>query len=191
MIVPVDIVNTALRHVGSSPIVSFNDASPQAINANLAWPLVLNEFLASHNWTFATRWADLLLLPTKSVWGYQYCHQLPFGFERLIEVKDFKAGDEFEIANVNNIVALACNTTPISIKYITNDISLSNMSSTAIMALTMRLAAHLDQMINAGVNLQNFMTLAEDARSKAILYEGTAHNNMTINKGFLNEARNG
>ena len=194
MLVDVDIVNMALRHIGHQPIVSLSDRSPQAVNGRLAWATAFADFLASHDWTFARRSAGLVPVSPvdqAAAGGFTNRHYLPKGFERLVKIDGIGPDEQFSLVLDGDVKVLATNRTEVGIQYIANDFSLSVMPAPAVMALMARLAFHLDLMLNAGVGSRALIPFMNEMRDAAVRYEGTARNRHTINPGELNEVRNG
>lgn len=193
MLGQIDIINNALRHIGHSPIVSMTDTSPQSRASKAAWDSGFNEFLADHAWTFATGWADLRRITDlrNKPWEYEYFYALPIGFERIISIKDFTNFDVYEITLIEDYKVFACNKEAVSLKYIRNDFSLSNMSSPAKTALMFRIALHLDRILNDGTGFETIGGMMSELTMRAVTYEATAHNKRQLNPTPLVEIRNG
>lgn len=98
-----NVVNLALREIGTYRIESFTEGSPEARAARDVWDQVVWSSLEAHEWTFAKKYASLARITTETPaarWTYAY--QLPSDFVRLGAVADNStmrpemAEDEFE-----------------------------------------------------------------------------------------------
>ncbi|GHV55880.1 hypothetical protein FACS1894206_10270 [Deltaproteobacteria bacterium] len=81
----VGIVNTALDHIGQSPITSLSEANPVAEKARRLLPGTLNFVLRAHLWKFAQKRVALAKLKATPAFGYQAQFQLPTDFIRLVK----------------------------------------------------------------------------------------------------------
>ncbi|WP_300379634.1 hypothetical protein [Henriciella sp.] len=94
-----DICNAALAHIGQRRIVASIDPPEQSVEAEycaLFWPLVRDETLASHTWSFATARVTLADLsasaPPPSAFTYTYA--LPAECLKFIAVRESMAEDD-------------------------------------------------------------------------------------------------
>lgn len=94
-----DICNAALAHIGQRTIVASIDPPEQSTEAEycaLFWPLVRDEALASHTWSFATVRAVLADLTASSAppAAYEYSYGLPAECLKFIGVRASLAEDD-------------------------------------------------------------------------------------------------
>lgn len=89
----IDICNSALDKLGQTPIMSLTDGTKSAKLCNRNWPLARDKVLRDHPWNFAV--ARTILAPTtvEPVWGFGSRFPLPTDLLRLIEVRDYVAGE--------------------------------------------------------------------------------------------------
>lgn len=191
MLSDVDVLNLALRFIGHQPVTAFTDASPQAVNGRLAWELVKREFLASADWTFATKFQKLVPFYSPVIWEYTNAHLLPVDFARLSAISGFTSSDKFSIILNDGVKLLASNKAEVSIRYITLDYSIPVMSGLALNAFVAALALRLDMMLNGSVNASSLIQFAADSLGAAIRHEGTARGKCLLTPSPLLEARNG
>ena len=93
----VDIVNRALDKLGQNPVVNLvTDGTTSANLANRTWPIVRDQMLREHPWNFAIKRTNLAPLSDAPDWGYNYQHELPSDFLRLVEIRDVDT-DEYQL----------------------------------------------------------------------------------------------
>lgn len=208
-----ELINNALTHIGWSPLVSIEDLTPEGNAARMAWRIAWPEFLADHDWSFATR-SDVLreFIPIHEEVRYSFLHLLPVDFERLIEINKYyssqsaytfrnayarqlygyvQRGAEWEIILVDDLRLLASFFKDVSIRYVSNDFSLDNLSAPAKSALTFKIALHMDAPLNGGTLFNQLSPLYAEAYSKALTYEGTTKSRMRTSPTPLERVRNG
>ena len=84
----VDIVNAAFLKLGSRPILSFSDDTPEGRLASRRFETVRDDFLRAHPWNFAMKRTSLASSATAPVWGFTYAYPVPKDYLRLHEVYD-------------------------------------------------------------------------------------------------------
>ena len=86
----ITICNLALGNIGSSRIVSIDDASQPARYCKLFFYQCRDEVLRSHAWNFANARAALTALSTAPAFGYDYQYQLPTDCLRVLQLNSFE-----------------------------------------------------------------------------------------------------
>lgn len=178
MIAEIDIMNTALQHIGQQPIVSVEDKSPQGLAAKLAWGIAFEDVMSGFDWTFATRYQALTKIVVENsavLWEFTSSFYLPNDCMRVVAVQEATTADSWAVRNVEGAPALMTNTDTATLKYITDNVNLSGMSASFRLYLMARLAYHLDLMLAAGVNSQALNELIGRSREQAILYDASTH----------------
>ena len=93
------LVNVALSQMGHSRIMSLSDASAQGSKAAAVmtdvYGTIRDSVLRAHNWNCAIVRMSLPLLTTTPAFKYEYEHQLPADFLRLVRVQD--VSDDYKI----------------------------------------------------------------------------------------------
>lgn len=82
----VAICNYALALLGETPIISLDDDSKPAALCKAMYPIVRDASLEAHNWTFATKWYDLPMVPEPALGEYRNRFPLPAEYLRTIFV---------------------------------------------------------------------------------------------------------
>ncbi len=86
MVSTVDVVNVALRRIGSSRIVAFTDDSASATVANDLFDEVLDDLLRQHAWNFATKRAKLAQLVSEPAFEFDHAYTMPADWIRTVSV---------------------------------------------------------------------------------------------------------
>jgi hypothetical protein len=86
-----DIVNLALREIGTDRVDDWQEASPEADVARDVWEQAVKMTLARHEWHFAISAAALVQSATPPPVRYSYAYTLPGNFVRLGSVSQFPA----------------------------------------------------------------------------------------------------
>ena len=92
MVSTVDVINVALRRVGSSRIVSLTEDSASATVANDLFDRVLDDLLRQHAWNFATRRAKLAQLSSEPTFEFDHAYTIPADWIRTVSVHPNSAG---------------------------------------------------------------------------------------------------
>ena len=96
----IDICSMALNKIGAGSINSFDDGSSEAEICSSIYTLLKQKLLASHNWHFAKRSANLQkILPDESMQNssYKYTFLLPYD---LISITNIDDNCDFEIQGI-------------------------------------------------------------------------------------------
>lgn len=83
----INIVNEALRLMGSEELTSLHDSSAEAARVSSAWDMIIEYLLSLHPWSFALRRAILARVATPA-FGYAYAFSLPADCLRMVDVCD-------------------------------------------------------------------------------------------------------
>jgi len=92
MVSTIDVVNVALRRIGSSRIVAFTDDSAPATVANDLFDEVLDDLLRQHAWNFATKREKLAQLAAEPTFEFDHAYAIPAGWIRTVSVHPNSAG---------------------------------------------------------------------------------------------------
>ena len=142
----ISICNAALMKLGASPIVGFDDSSPESMVVAKLYPVIKQGLLSSHIWGFATRTTILAPLNVTQVNGDKnnnmapYRHQLPVDFLRVINVFTRHLGENSTIRYEIHERAIVSQYADIMLKYIA-DIDDKNLPPFFVQPLVARLAA--------------------------------------------------
>ena len=92
----VQICNFALQSQGANPITSLGDNIKEAKLCNAFWDMVRDFVLATHNWSFALKWATLAQDGSATILDdrYVYAYTLPGDFIRLSRTGNKKVNYE-------------------------------------------------------------------------------------------------
>jgi|688.fasta_scaffold191930_2 hypothetical protein len=98
----IEISNVALLGLGSDPISSLTEQSPNAVVVNAHWNTVRRGLLRKHTWNFAIKRQNLARSATPPNHAYDYRYALPADYIRLIQVysqQDYKIEGLFVLTN--------------------------------------------------------------------------------------------
>jgi hypothetical protein len=83
-----DIINLALREIGTDRIDDWQESTPEADVARDMWEQAVRMTLARHEWTFSMKAASLARSANVPTVRYDYSYTLPGDFVRLGSVSD-------------------------------------------------------------------------------------------------------
>ena len=86
MVSTIDVVNVALRRVGSSRIIAFTEDSAEAVIANDLFDEILDDLLRQHAWNFATRRAKLAQLVVTPTFEFDHAYTVPADWIRTVSI---------------------------------------------------------------------------------------------------------
>ncbi|KKL62020.1 hypothetical protein LCGC14_2189410 [marine sediment metagenome] len=92
MVSTIDVVNVALRRIGSSRIVALTEDSASATVANDLFDEVLDDLLRQHAWNFATKRAKLAQLVSEPTFEFDHAYTMPPNWIRTVSVHPNSAG---------------------------------------------------------------------------------------------------
>ena len=84
----VEIVNSALSHLGEAPILTLNDDTVAAKESKLKWPLVRDSILREQEWGFAIDQQILIKDVTNPPFGFDVRFQLPNECLRVLSITE-------------------------------------------------------------------------------------------------------
>lgn len=153
----VDICNVALGKLGAARISSIDN--PQTDNEELCslfYPIVLNLMLERRDWTFLMKRAvNSTPLTDAPEWGYDKAFLKPNKTFRVIDVRKNgfdRVASSFQWRLESDLIV--CDASTIYVRYISSDISTSNLSGVFVMAFATRLAAEMCIQITENRNLK-------------------------------------
>lgn len=161
----IDICNLALLKLGADKIASID--TPNSTNeetCQLFYPIVLKKVLEQRDWSFMMRRVILStpVAPGPS-WGYTYGHAIPSDAERIIDVRENSyentpSSFQWRVEGKN----ITSDSDTIYVRYISNDISTLDLSSTFVMAIATDLAAQICIAVTENRNLKNDLMVEAD-----------------------------
>lgn len=133
----VEITNLALTLLGADLITSMTESNERARTANTIFDSVRDSVLRAHPWNFATRRMSLASLasPTPAD-TWQYYFTPPANSLRILKVDEAVGGRDF----VMERGYIACNYSPIIVKYIYQEADVTKYDALFVQALAARLA---------------------------------------------------
>lgn len=84
-----DLVNLALREIGTTRIEDYTEATPEAEVASDLWEQAVRMTLSRHEWGFAMRGARLARQSTAPATRYDYTYTLPGDYVRLGSLSEY------------------------------------------------------------------------------------------------------
>lgn len=117
-----DVMNLALRELGSYRIASWDEDSTEAEIGRDVWDHVVRRALAAHGWRFATKQVQLQLSSETPVGRYAYAYTLPADMVRLGTVADNTYFDPlmtaYETIRLGNAHVLLTDYSTVYIEYV-------------------------------------------------------------------------
>lgn len=160
----VEICNLALSNIRAAGINSLNEASLQAQQCKLKYPIVRDMVLSQANWGFSRKLAPLALL-TDTVFNWKYAYQYPSdclfinrlilnyelfvaGVNRPVDILSTNAPDlnkqvAYEVFNIDGNRVIASNEVDLRIDYRSRVTNPNLFSTASIMATSWLLASEL------------------------------------------------
>ncbi len=92
MVATVDVVNVALRRIGSSRITDIGGDEAEAVVANDLFSEVLDDLLRQHAWNFATKREKLAQLVAVPTFEFDHAYTVPADWIRTVSVHPNDAG---------------------------------------------------------------------------------------------------
>lgn len=161
----VEICNEALALVGAAPITSLSQQTTEARLLNQLYTPTRDQLLTSHPWNFATKRVALSADPTPPAFGFAYRFALPSDCLRVLGV-DLYSDDQWKIENGY----LLCDSSAVSIKYISKITTEATFSINFCEALAYKLASKIAYPLVQSSTLAKslfdlYVTHLRDARS--------------------------
>jgi len=94
-----DVCNQALSHIGDAAVVtsvSPPDGSAQSLLCAQFLPVAVHDLQELHNWSFATRRAELVAVDGEDQAPWAHCYELPSGMLRLLGIAQAGGWDDYE-----------------------------------------------------------------------------------------------
>lgn len=162
----IDIINMALRILGSQPITAITDDSEGARIANTVWDIVVDDVLADHNWNFATVRATLAEDAESPEFGYDNQFVLPVNPYCLRVVRMADIDSEYKVEGR----LLLTNEGEAQIIYIGRIDDTTKFSPKFVSALASRLAAEmayplLQSITKKKLAMEDYLFKLREARS--------------------------
>lgn len=147
----IQVVNAALRMIGTRRITALDQGSVEAVEAEDAWDRVRDATLRGHPWNFAMKRAVLAAHADAPSWGYTSAYQIPSDCLRVWQV-DGLSWRDWTVArhgtSPNEVTAILANTTgALNIAYVQRVDDVSKWDAMAIRVLELDLALELSKKI--------------------------------------------
>jgi hypothetical protein len=136
------ICNQALERLGSSRILSLEDATAEARFCKLFYPATRDEVLRSHRWNFATKRTVLSRLSDAPIFGWSVQYQLPIDFLRLLQLNRWRESEARSLHEIEGNKLLT-NEQEGQLKYIARVTDANLFDALFIEALALKLASKL------------------------------------------------
>lgn len=164
-----DLVNAALRLVAGNRITSLAAGSKNSNVADDLYQVVRDDMLASHNWNFATRRAELARSSTAPAFQFTYGYAVPDDWMKTVTVHDNDGGFgtiEYKEENVADQRCILASTEQLFLRYIAKVTDPNLMPADFRMALVYTLGSRLAQPVaNSGSTVDRLEAMA---RSKLL-----------------------
>ncbi len=151
----VSIGNMALTQLKANPIIDLNDESDAAYQVSLWYPIARDAVLEDSDWTFAIKRATATPLVEAPVFGYGKRFVLPADCIRVISVSDNANYDENGIDWRKEENFIVSDIEKAYIRYVKRITDAQKFSPGFVIALSVRLAAHLAIPITGSRGLYN------------------------------------
>jgi len=157
----VDICNIALTtHLGANSISSFDEDTREGLLARTSYNEIRDEVLRAHPWNCATRRASIPANATAPEWGFDFAYQIPNDCLRVLEVNGEQAGvggGEGWLWQVEENTIVTDLSSPLEIRYIFRNVTVSRYDAELVNALALRLALAWTEPLVKAANLKQAM----------------------------------
>jgi len=147
----IQVVNAALRLIGTRRITALDQSSVEAVEAEDAWDRTLDATLRAHPWNFAMKRTSIAPHGEAPSWGFSTAYAIPSDCLRVWALKDVSWRDwsvERHGTAPDEVTAILANTTgALYISYISNVDDVSKWDALAIRVLECNLALALSKKI--------------------------------------------
>lgn len=113
-----DVVNLALREIGTDRIEDYTESTPEADVARDVWDQAIRMTLSRHQWKFAMKGAALARSASTPATRYTYIYTLPGDFVRLGSVSSTSTMSPDLIDYVHRDDGIHCDETAVYIEYV-------------------------------------------------------------------------
>jgi len=147
----IQVVNAALRLIGTRRITALDQSSVEATEAEDAWSRTLDATLRGHPWNFAMKLAQIAADATAPAWGYTTAYPIPSDCLRVwavdgLEWREWTIGRHG--TSPNEITAILANTTgALNVAYVSRVSDVSRWDAMAVRVLELDLALELSKKI--------------------------------------------
>lgn len=162
-----DIANRALQKLGSARIMAMTDASRNAAECALCYPILRDAELRRHPWSFAIRRATLAAEAEGPTFGYARVFDLPADCLRLVEIDGASAWDATDYRGgarprwrIEGRTILTGATAPLNIRYLAQETDATRFDPCFVEVLVARMAAELAEPLTQSAQKKQ-MALAE------------------------------
>ena len=147
----IQVVNAALRLIGTRRITALDQSSVEAVEAEDAWDRTLDATLREHPWNFAMKLAQIAADSVAPAWGYTAAYPVPADCLRVWMVDGLNWRD-WTVArhgtSPNEVTAIMANTSgALNVAYIQRVADVSKWDAMAIRVLELDLALELSKKI--------------------------------------------
>jgi hypothetical protein len=147
----IQVVNAALRLIGTRRITALDQSSVEATEAEDAWDRTLDATLRGHPWNFAMKLTNVAASATAPAWGYTSAYPIPADCLRVMYV-DGLEWREWQVARhgtaPDEVTAILANTTgALDIAYVQRITDVTKWDAMAIRVLELDLALELAKKI--------------------------------------------
>lgn len=136
-----DLVNLALREIGTDRIDDYTESTPEADVARDVWDQAVRMTLARHEWKFATTAASLPRSASTPTVRYAYIYTLPGDFVRLCTVSDYDTMDPPLLDFAHRSDGIHADSTAIYVEYIYDAPAIGTWPAWFVDVFTIDLAA--------------------------------------------------
>lgn len=160
-----DLINTALRRIGATPITSLTDGTASANVADDIYTEVRDDLLRSHPWNFATKRVKLAQSSTTPVFEFDYGYPLPADWLRTMSVHDNDAGHGtilYRMELINGQKSIVTSSDEIWLRYVSVVTDTNLMSADFRTALSFVIARDLSIPIASSNKLEERMSIKAD-----------------------------
>ncbi len=143
-----DLANVALGHLGTAPIMSINQASPEAEHCRRMWNLTRDALLRQRHWNFALKRAALPKLADKPAFGWANAFELPEDYILAVDLNGRRSGTgeaHFDAEGDR----LLCNEDQAELRYVRRVINVAEWDASFCQAFSYQLAAAVAPALSA------------------------------------------
>jgi hypothetical protein len=152
----VDICNIALTvHLGAQPISAFSDDTKEGLLALTSYDELRDAVLAAHPWNCASKRTSLTALEAAPEWGYTYAYQRPDDGLRILEINGETADWMWQVEDGKILCDFE---SPIEIRYIYRNETVSRYDPELVMAISYMLAMSWVEPLVKAANLKEVIS---------------------------------
>lgn len=179
--------NMALLKLGKATISSLTEATTEAQQCNLIFDEIRMSVLAEGPWAFAIKRAEPGQLSSTPEYEFDYEHQLPTDFIRLLSINENTPGTYDHRIEGNKVLS---NITAMEIRYIADITNVNLWDPLFKTAFVLRMAAELSYYFRGDKNLTALLfEQYRDAVDRGLAIDGKQGSNEVIVSPDLTEIR--